>query len=172
MNKLEHQDTLITRIVQLFLRSRLSIILIIFSLVLGISTLIMMPKEEDPQISVPMADILISAPGASAKEIDRLAATPLNQLLMQLKDVEDVYSISEDDKALVTAKFYVGTNQENALVHLHNQIQTHLDKVPPIVKNWTIKPVTIDDVPIINIVFYAKKYNDFQSGVSHFAEIK
>lgn len=152
----------ITRVVSLFLRSRLSIVLILLSLALGIAALIFMPKEEDPQIVVPMADVIISAPGASAQEVDNLVTTPLEKLLWQIKGVEDVYAISRDGQAVVTVKFYVGTDQEQALVRLHSQIQMHLDEVPSLVSHWLVKPVTINDVPIVNIVLYSEQYNSFQ----------
>lgn len=120
------------------------------------------PKEEDPQISVPMADVIIQAPGASAQEIEKLVGTRLEKLLWQVKDVEDVYSISRDDMAVVTVKFEVNTDYEKALIRLHNQIQKNTDQVPGIVTNWFVKPITINDVPIINIVLHSSKYTDYE----------
>lgn len=153
------QNRFITSIVTQFLTSRLSIVFILLSLALGLAALIWMPKEEDPQIVVPMADVMVTAPGADAKEVDNLVAKPLQRLLWQIKGVEDVYAQSENGKALITVKFFVGTNQEQALVRLHNQIQMHIDEVPPIVKNWVVKPISIDDVSIVNIVLYSNQYD-------------
>jgi multidrug efflux pump subunit AcrB len=162
MNDHQQKPGFITRVVSLFLSSRLAIIFILLSLLLGLAALMAMPKEEDPQIVVPMADVMVSVPGVNAKEVEKLVATPLGQFLQQIKGVEDVYAVSTNGHALVTVKFYVGTNQEQALVRLHNQMQTHLDDVPPLVKSWVIKPITINDVPIVNVVLYSHKYNDFQ----------
>ena len=162
MSDPQNSTGMISKVVRLFLRSRLSILLILLSLFLGIAALVAMPKEEDPQIIVPMADVMVSAPGVSAKEINKLVATPLGAFLQQIKGVEDVYATSSDGHAVVTVKFYVGTNQEQALVRLHNQMQTHKDQVPSLVKNWVIKPVTINDVPIVTAVLYSNQYNDFQ----------
>jgi multidrug efflux pump subunit AcrB len=159
---MQFKEGLITRVVRLFLTTRLSIVFILLSLALGLAALVAMPKEEDPQIVVPMADVMVSAPGASAEEVQTQVATPLEQLLLQIKGVEDVYSTAQDGQAVVTVKFHVGTNQEQALVRLNNQIQMHADEVPSIVKNWIVKPVSIDDVPIVNIVLYSSRYSPFE----------
>ncbi|MDY0131561.1 MAG: efflux RND transporter permease subunit [Desulforegulaceae bacterium] len=146
--------------VKAFLSARLSIIFLLTAFILGISAVILTPKEEEPQIIVPMADIIVSAPGASAKEIEKLVATPLERLLWQTKGVEYVYSTSQKDMALVTVRFYVGEDETRALVRLHDKIMMNKDMVPSIVKNWVVKPVSIDDVPIVNITLYSKIYDD------------
>ncbi|PID78479.1 MAG: acriflavine resistance protein B [Gammaproteobacteria bacterium] len=147
-------------IVKLFLESRMSIILLITSLLLGISAIILTPKEEEPQIVVPIADIIVQAPGASAEEVEKLVATPLEKLLWQTDGVEYVYSVSRKELAIVTARFYVGENETESLVRLHNKIMMNRDIVPPIVKDWVVQPVSIDDVPIVNITLYSTKYDD------------
>lgn len=146
--------------VKAFLSARLSIIFLLTAFILGISAVILTPKEEEPQIIVPMADIIVSAPGASAKEIEKLVATPLERLLWQTKGVEYVYSTSQKDMALVTVRFYVGEDETRALVRLHDKIMMNKDMVPSIAKNWVVKPVSIDDVPIVNITLYSKIYDD------------
>jgi multidrug efflux pump subunit AcrB len=146
--------------VKAFLSPRLSIIFLIAAFVLGISAVILTPKEEEPQIIVPLADIIVSAPGASAKEIEKLVAAPLERLLWQTDGVEYVYSTSKKDMALVTVRFYVGEDETRALVRLHNKIMMNRDIVPSIVENWVVKPVSIDDVPIVNITLYSEIYND------------
>ncbi len=153
---------LIPKIVNAFLDSKLSIIVIVLGLALGAAAILVTPREEEPQIVVPMADVYVQAPGANAKEIEKLVATPLEKLLWQIDGVEYVYSISKKNRALVTVRFYVGEDRERSLVKLHNQIRMHKDQVPPLVKNWLIKPVEIDDVPIVNLTLYSKSYNDYQ----------
>ncbi|MGM0418621.1 MAG: efflux RND transporter permease subunit [Thermodesulfobacteriota bacterium] len=148
-------------IVKTFITSRMSVLLLIAAFMFGIAAVILTPKEEEPQIVVPLADIMISAPGASAKEIEKLVATPLERLLWQTQGVEYVYSTSKKDSALVTVRFYVGEDETDALVRLHNKILMNKDIVPSIVKNWVVKPVSIDDVPIVNISLYSEKYNDY-----------
>ncbi len=157
-------NTLLTRIVRLFLGSQLSIMLIVISLCLGAFSIFITPKEEEPQIVVPMADIYVQAPGASPEEIEKLVATPLEKLLWEIDGVEYVYSMSTREKAVVTVRFFVGEDRENAIVKLHNKIQMSLDRVPPIVTNWLVKPIEIDDVPILTLTLFSKKYSDHELG--------
>jgi len=152
----------IARIVRKSISSHLSIILLILSLCLGISAILVTPKEEEPQIVVPVADVYVYAPGSNATEIEKLVATPLERLLWQIDGVEYVYSMSREDMAIVTVRFYVGEDRENSLVKLHNKITMNIDAAPPIVKGWVIKPVEIDDVPIVNISLYSDRYDDYE----------
>jgi len=152
----------IARIVRKSISSHLSIILLILSLCLGTSAILVTPKEEEPQIVVPMADVYVYAPGSNATEIEKLIATPLERLLWQIDGVEYVYSMSREDMAIVTVRFYVGEDRENSLVKLHNKITMNIDAAPPIVKGWVIKPVEIDDVPIVNISLYSDRYDDYE----------
>ncbi|MBF0574264.1 MAG: efflux RND transporter permease subunit, partial [Desulfamplus sp.] len=148
--KSEFDQGLISKFVEKFLDGKLSIMFIITALCLGGAALLVTPKEEEPQIVVPMADIYVNAPGATPEEIEQLVATPLEQFLWQIDGVEYVYSMSRKDMALVTVRFYVGEDREDSLIKLHNRISMNIDKVTPIVKGWVIKPVEIDDVPIVN----------------------
>ena len=95
-------------------------------------------------------------------EIEKLVATPLERLLWQIDRVEDVYSVSGQDTAIVTVRFFVGEDRENSLVKLHNKISMNIDAAPPIVKGWVIKPVEIDDVPIVNLALHSNRYNDHE----------
>ena len=156
------KSSILTNIVKLFLTSQLSIMLIIISLVLGAFSIYITPKEEEPQIVVPMADIYVQAPGASPGEIEKLVATPLEKLLWEIDGVEYVYSMSTKEKAIVTVRFFVGEDRENSIVKLHNKIQMNLDRVPSIVTNWLIKPIEIDDVPILNLTLYSDRYSDHE----------
>jgi multidrug efflux pump subunit AcrB len=149
-------------IVRPFLSGIPAIILLIISLCLGLGAIMVTPREEDPQIVVPLADIFVQAPGASPGEIEKLVATPLEKLLWQIDGVEYVYSISRQGMAIVTVRFYVGEDREESLVKLHNKISMNIDIAPPIVKGWVIKPVEIDDVPIVNLTLYSKRYDDHE----------
>ncbi|MDD4073427.1 MAG: efflux RND transporter permease subunit, partial [Desulfobacterales bacterium] len=153
---------LISGIVYRFLSSRLSIILIIVAFCLGTAAILVTPREEEPQIVVPMADIYVQAPGAAPAEIEDLIATPLERLLWQIDGVEYVYSMSRPDMAIVTVRFFVGEDRENSLVKLHNKISMNIDQAAPIVKGWVIKPVEIDDVPIVNLTLYSARHDAYQ----------
>ncbi|WP_262415421.1 efflux RND transporter permease subunit [Vibrio sp. SCSIO 43132] len=130
-------------------------ILIAFALILGGIALWLTPKEEDPQIVVPMADVLIDAPALSAKQVEKQVTEPLEKLLSQIDGVEYVYSASMENKAQVIVRFYVGENRENALVKLYNKLYSNQDTIPASVSNWAVKPVEIDDVPIVVAALYS-----------------
>jgi len=153
---------LIAAVVHRFLTSQLSIILIILSLCLGVAAILVTPREEDPQIVVPLADIYVNAPGASAEEVEKLVATPLERLLWQIDGVEYVYSMSSQDMAVVTVRFYVGQERENSILKVHNRIAMYQDTAPPIVQGWVIKPIEIDDVPIVNLTLFSDRYDDHE----------
>jgi multidrug efflux pump subunit AcrB len=102
---------IIAKTVRAFLSSRLSSLLLIFVIGLGVTAVLVTPREEEPQIVVPMADIFVQAPGAGAEEVEKLVATPLERLLWQIQGVEYVYSVSRRDEALVTVRFFVGEDR-------------------------------------------------------------
>lgn len=145
-----HTDPL-SQIVRIFLESNLSIILIILSVILGGAALVVTAREEDPQIVVPLADIYVSFPGHSAREVEQLAAAPLERALYQIDGVEYVYSMSREDQAIITVRFYVGQDRERSLVKLFKKLEESRDLVPPGVTGWVMKPVEIDDVPIVTL---------------------
>ncbi len=138
-------------IVYAFLHSNLSLILILLAAVLGAAALIVTPREEDPQIVVPLADVFVRFPGHSAAEVEQLVATPLEKLLHQIDGVEYVYSMSRADEAVITVRYYVGEDRERSLVKLYKKIDENLDLVPPGVAGWVVRPVEIDDVPILTL---------------------
>src|SRR5512137_935225 len=116
-----------TRIVEAFLEGNLSVLLILISLIAGIVALAITPREEDPQIVVPIADVLVNMPGASAREVERQISTRLEKLLYQIDGVEYVYSTSFPSQAIVTVRFFVGEDRERSWVRLHNKIQGNID---------------------------------------------
>ncbi len=158
----EKKYSLPTRIVEKFLEGKLSVILLLLSLIAGAAALLLTPREEEPQIEIPLADIYVHMPGASAQEVEKLVATPLEKLLWQVDGVEYVYSMSMPDMAIVTVRFYVGEPRIESLVKLHNQITTHSDIVPSGVTGWVVKPVNVDDVPIVNFTLYAQDSSDHE----------
>jgi multidrug efflux pump subunit AcrB len=154
------QHSLPTRIVDKFLDGHLSVILILLAVIAGAAALLLTPREEEPQIVVPIADVYVQVPGASAAEVEKQVATRLEKLLWQVDGVEYVYSMSRPDQAVVTVRFYVGQDRVESLVKLHNKIQSNIDQVPPGVTGWAVKPVEVDDVPIVNLTLYSDKASD------------
>jgi len=156
------QHSLPTRIVDKFLDGHLSVIFIILALLAGAAALLLTPREEEPQIVVPIADVYVQVPGASAAEVEKQVATRLEKLLWQVDGVEYVYSMSRPDQAVVTVRFYVGQDRVESLVKLHNKLQSNLDNVPSGVTGWVVKPVEVDDVPIVNLTLYSDKSSDHE----------
>ncbi|MDX2511258.1 MAG: efflux RND transporter permease subunit [Desulfobacterales bacterium] len=132
------------------------------SLVAGVIALTVTPREEDPQIVVPLADIMIRYPGGSAQEVEKMVASRLERMLYQIDGVEYVYSMSSQDMAVVTVRFYVGQDRENSILKVHNRIAMHQDAAPPIARAWVVKPVEIDDVPIVNLTLFSDRYDDHE----------
>lgn len=142
-------ESLTQRIVEVFLRGNLSVMLILVSLLLGLVSLWVTPREEEPQIVVPLADVYVRAPGLSAEQVERQISTRLEKLLYQIDGVEYVYSMSRPGSAIVTVRFYVGEDREDSLIKIYNKLHSNLDLVTPDIQSWVVKPVEIDDVPIV-----------------------
>ena len=142
-------------IVRIFLHSNLSIILLVLSLLVGAAALLVTPREEDPQIVVPMADVFVSYPGKGAEEVEQLVTVPLERILYQIDGVEYVYSMSSADRAVITVRFKVGEDRERSLVKLFKRIEESRDLAPAGMfeagGGWIMKPVEIDDVPIVTL---------------------
>lgn len=153
-----HQDQLplSARIVDRFLDGPLPVLIILVSLIAGLAGLYLTPREEEPQIVVPLADVLVSAPGLSARQVERQVATPLEKLLYQIDGVEYVYSMSMPGRAIVTVRFYVGEDREKSLIKIYNKVFSNVDIAPKVVEAWVVKPVEIDDVPIIVATLYGE----------------
>lgn len=143
------KDSLTVAIVRLFTTSHLSLLFLIISLLAGAVALMLTPREEDPQIIVPVMDVFVQAPGASAEEVEKQITTPLEVLLRQIKGVEYVYSVSRPGEAVVTVRYVVGEDLESSLIKTRDKLQANQDIIPPGVSSWVVKPVEIDDVPIL-----------------------
>jgi len=151
----------VNAIVRSFLHSNLSIVLVLLAAALGATALFVTPREEEPQIVVPMADVFVSFPGHSAREVEQLVATPLEKLLYEIDGVEYVYSMSYENQAIITVRYYVGEDRERSLVKLYKRIDEHVDMVPPGVTGWVVKPVEIDDVPIVTLTLTSSSADDY-----------
>ena len=143
------QTPWMTRAVELFLRADAAIILTLLALLLGAAALLLTPREEEPQIVVPLADVIVSAPGLSAHEVEQQVTVRLEKLLYQIDGVEYVYSMSRPGQCVATVRFYVGEDREDSLVKLYNKVNSNVDQIPPVVHDWVVKPIEVDDVPIV-----------------------
>ncbi len=137
------------RLIGFFLKSKLPFILLVFSICSGVIALKLMVREEEPQIVVPIIDVIVTAQGTSTKEIERLITTPLEKLLAQIPGVEHVYSMTSNGQVVATLSFFVGENREQAILNTYNKLYANIEKLPNIVDRWLVKPIEIDDVPIL-----------------------
>jgi multidrug efflux pump subunit AcrB len=153
---------LTARLVKRFLESKLPTLIIILSLLAGAAALIFTPREEDPQIKVPMVDILIRFPGAAPQEVENLAVINLEKKLWEMEGLEDLYSQAGNGYAVVTAKFKVGENLETSLFKVYNKTFSNIDEVPSGVTGWVVKPMSINDVPIVTLTLYSNKADDYE----------
>jgi multidrug efflux pump subunit AcrB len=156
----DHEHGFTNRLVRAFLESNLSIVLIVLATAIGAVALVVTPREEDPQIVVPMADVVVGYPGRSTAEVEQLVATPLEKILSQIDGVENVYSMSRPDQAIVTVRFYVGQDRERSLVKLYKKIEEHRDAVPA-EAGWVVKPIEIDDVPIVTLTLKSRTVDGY-----------
>ena len=155
----------LTRIVEVFLRGDVASLFVVISLLLGVAALWLTPREEEPQIVVPMADVFVGAPGLSAAEIERQVTHRLEKLLYQIDGVEYVYSMSQPGRSIVTVRFFVSEDREDSLVKLYNKINSNTDIIPPGVASWVVKPIEVDDVPIVVATLWSDRteiYSDHE----------
>ena len=145
------------RLAATFSESKLTPLIIIASVLLGVFALLKLPREEEPQIKVPMIDVMVSMPGASAKEIEERVTNPMEKLLHEISGVEYIYSTSRPGESLLIVRFLVGQDLETALVRLNQKLQANFDRIPPGVTQPLIKPRTIDDVPVLAVTFHGGK---------------
>ncbi|MEF3076235.1 efflux RND transporter permease subunit [Methylobacter sp. Wu1] len=151
----EKKDSFTVSIVRLFTTSQLSLLFLIISMLAGAAALVLTPREEDPQIVVPVMDVFVQYPGASSEEVEKLVATPVEVLLRQIDGVEYVYSMSRPGEAVITVRYFVGEDRENSVIKTRDKLFANQDIIPAGVTNWVVKPVEIDDVPIVLLTLSA-----------------
>ncbi|HYG97599.1 MAG TPA: efflux RND transporter permease subunit [Terriglobales bacterium] len=145
-----------------FIDSKLTPLVIAAALLIGIFAIVQTPREEEPQIVVPMLDVFVRMPGASATEVQERATIPMERLLREVPAVEYVYSISHPEMSMLVVRFFVGTKEEDAIVKTYNKLYSNADRIPPGVSQPLIKVRSIDDVPIMALTLWGKKYDAYQ----------
>ena len=150
------------RLAHAFLNSKLTPLFVVASLALGVFAVAIIPREEEPQILVPMLDITTAMPGASPAEVEQRVTLPIEMLVHQISGVEYVYSTSSPGQSLVIVRFLVGTPQEDALIKVYSKLYSNFDRMPPGVSQPLIKARSIDDVPILALTLWGEHYNGYQ----------
>ena len=158
----EHNLGLAGRLAKAFLNSKLTPLFVITALAVGTFATVVIPREEDPQILVPMLDIVTAMPGASPAEVEKRVSAPIENLVHQISGVEYVYSTSSQGQSMVIVRFLVGTPQEEALIRVYSKIYSNFDVLPPGASRPMIKARSIDDVPILTLTLWGKNYGSYQ----------
>ncbi|MBF0318407.1 MAG: efflux RND transporter permease subunit [Nitrospirae bacterium] len=150
------------KIAAAFINSRLTPLIVAASLILGIFAVMVTPREEEPQIIVPMFDVMVMYPGASAKETEERVTRPMEGLVSEIKGVEYVYSVTEPGMSMVIVRFHVGEDTERSLVKLYDTLMSNYDIIPPGVSKPIVKPKSIDEVPILALTISGERYDGYQ----------
>ncbi len=149
-------------IARAFIHSKLTPLILVTSVILGGFAVWRLPREEEPQIVVPMSDVFVRMPGASAKEVEERVTKPLERLLWEIPGVEYLYSTSSPGVAAVIVRFKVGEDEERAMVRLEDKLAAHADIVPPGASPPLVKLRSIDDVPVLALTLWSKRYSGYE----------
>jgi len=150
------------RVAHGFIDSKLTPLVIVAALLLGAFAILQTPREEEPQIVVPMLDVFVQMPGASSQEVAQRVSLPMEKLLREVPGVEYIYSISHPGVSMVIVRFYVGTKEEDAIIQTYNKLYSNFDRIPPGVSQPLIKVRSIDNVPIMALTLWGQNYDSYR----------
>jgi len=159
-NKKNNSLNVAGRTASYFIDNKLTLLIILISLLAGILAFLTTPREENPQIVVPAANIIVSKPGATPKEVEELVVKPLEAILQGMTGVDHTYGTAMESQGVVSVQFDVGEDKEDSLVKLYDHIMSNLDHIPPGTGQPLIKPVDVDDVPILTISLSSDSLDD------------
>jgi len=150
------------RIAGAFIDSKLTPLFIGASLLAGLFSIVSLPREEEPQIIVPMIDVFVAMPGAGVAEVEERVTRPMEKLLWEIPGVEYIYSTSSAGGAMAIVRFKVGEDEEKSIVKLNQKLFANFDIIPPGASAPLVKPRSIDDVPILALTFHSRRFNDLE----------
>ena len=156
------QEGISGKIAHFFINSKLTILLMIGLMIIGIYSSFLIPREEEPQIIVPMADVLVGYPGANPTEVENRVIKPLEKIISNIKGVEHVHSMAMNGQAVMVVQFYVGEDTERSYVKLYDELMKHENMFPQGVYKPVVKTRAIDDVPMLGLTLWSENYSDFQ----------
>ncbi|MFT5753422.1 MAG: multidrug efflux pump subunit AcrB [Flavobacterium sp.] len=156
------QEGIAGKIAHFFINSKLTILLMVGLMIIGIYSSFLIPREEEPQINVPMADVMISYPGASPTEVESRVIKPLEKVLSNIKGVEHLHSMAMNGQAMIIVQFYVGEDSERSYVKLYDELMKNENIFPKGVSKPMVKTRSIDDVPMLGLTLWSKTLNDFE----------
>jgi len=156
------QEGISGKIAHFFINSKLTILMMVGLMIIGVYSSFLIPREEEPQINVPMADVMVGYPGASPTEVESRVAKPLEKIISNIKGVEHVHTMAMNGQAMLIVQFYVGQDVERSYVKLYDELAKHEDMFPKGVYKPMVKTRSIDDVPMLGITLWSDKMDDFQ----------
>jgi len=156
------QEGISGKIAHFFINSKLTILLMIGLMIIGIYSSFLIPREEEPQIIVPMADVMVGYPGANPTEVENRVIKPLEKIISNIKGVEHVHSMAMNGQAVMVVQFYVGEDTERSYVKLYDELMKHENMFPQGVYKPIVKTRAIDDVPMLGLTLWSENYNDYQ----------
>ena len=156
------QEGISGKIANFFMNSKLTILLMIGLMIIGIYSSFLIPREEEPQINIPMADVMVGYPGASPAEVESRVIKPLEKILSNIKGVEHLHSMAMNGQGMIIVQFYVGQDVERSYVKLYDELAKHEDLFPKGISKPMVKTRSIDDVPMMGLTLWSEKLNDFE----------
>jgi len=149
------------RLAAMFIHSKITLLIMLALFLAGMLALVLTPREYNPQIVVPAANIIVPKPGASPEEVENMVVKPLESIMNALDGVDHTYGMAMNDVGIVTVQFEVGEDQEDSLVKLYNQVMRNMDRMPPDTLQPIIKPINVDDVPILTLAVSSEHLSSF-----------
>ena len=156
------QEGISGKIAHFFINSKLTILLMVALMIIGVYSSFLIPREEEPQINVPMADVMVGYPGASPTEVENRVAKPLEKIISNIKGVEHVHTMAMNGQAMLIVQFFVGQDVERSYVKLYDELAKHEDMFPKGVYKPMVKTRSIDDVPMLGLTLWSESQDDFQ----------
>lgn len=156
------QEGISGKIANFFINSKLTILLMVALMIIGSYSSFLIPREEEPQINVPMADVMVMYPGANPSEVENRVVKPLEKIIGNIKGVEHIHSMAFNGYSMMVVQFYVGENSEDSYVKLYDELMKHQDMFPDGVMQPMVKTRSIDDVPMLGLTLWSENYDDFQ----------
>lgn len=156
------QEGISGKIANFFINSKLTILLMVALMIIGTYSSFLIPREEEPQINVPMADVMVGYPGASPSEVESRVIKPLEKVISNIKGVEHIHSMAMNGYSMMVVQFYVGENSEDSYVKLYDELMKNRTMFPEGVMQPIVKTRSIDDVPMLGLTLWSEKYDDFQ----------
>lgn len=154
------QDGISGKIAHFFIHSKLTVLLMVALMIIGVYSSFLIPREEEPQIVVPMADVMVGYPGASPTEVENRVVQPLEKIVSNIKGVEHVHSMAMNGMAVMVVQFYVGEDTERSYVKLYDELMKHRNIFPETVYEPIVKTRSIDDVPMLGLTLWSPHYDD------------